>query len=63
MKGKMDEFAFLEIKRQNYLKFGSVYRPEGGIFATREQLREEQEKHNLGLNSFTAVNLVRKDLS
>lgn len=27
----MNELEFLELKRQNYQKYGSVYRPEGGI--------------------------------
>ena len=27
----MDEMDMLEIKRENYKKYGSVYRPEGGI--------------------------------
>ena len=29
----MNELDFLEVKRANYAKFGSVLRPEGGIIS------------------------------
>ena len=33
----MNELEFLEQKRLNFQKYGSVYRPEGGIVERRDE--------------------------
>lgn len=31
----MEEFEFLEVKRANYSKYGSIYTPFGGVFGEK----------------------------